>query len=122
METHPILNWRRSIKMANRKSSFIKYFIIISVIVLLYGAIAERPSSYNTFLRWITCMASIFLTFKAFKKKIEWQKFAFITIAILFNPLFPIYLTHSTWVPLLNVLVAILFTFAIFPPFQKTRR
>ena len=99
--------------MTNRKekNNFIKYFIILSILIL-FGAIAEWPYGYYTLLRWITCIASILIAFQAFEKNIDWAKVVFIIIAILFNPLAPIYLSRSTWIPL-DVITAILFIFAI---------
>jgi len=98
--------------MTNRKekNNFIKYFIILTIL-MLFGAIAEWPYGYYTLLRWITCIASILIAFQAFEKNIDWAKVVFIVIAILFNPLAPIYLSRSTWIPL-DVITAIFFIFA----------
>jgi hypothetical protein len=99
--------------MKNRKdeTNFIKYFIILTVL-MLFGAIAEWPYGYYTFLRWITCITSILVAFQAFEKNIDWAKVIFIVIAILFNPLAPIYLSRSIWIPL-DVVTAVLFILAI---------
>jgi len=93
------------------KKGFIKYFIFLSIIMLL-GAIAEWPYGYYTFLRWITCISSILVAFQAFEKNIDWAKVVFIIIAILFNPLAPIYLSRNIWIPI-DVITAIIFIFAI---------
>jgi len=93
------------------KNRFIKYFVILSIFMLL-GAIVEWPYGYYSLLRWITCIASILVAFQAFEKNIDWAKVVFIIIAILFNPLAPIYLSRSTWIPI-DVITAILFIFAI---------
>ena len=63
---------------------------------MLFGAIVEWPYSYCVLLSWISCIASILVAFQAFKKNIDWAKVVFIVIAILFNPLAPIYLSLST--------------------------
>ena len=99
--------------MTNRKdeTNFIKYFLILSII-MLFGAIAEWPYGYYTFLRWITCITSILVVLQAFEKNINWAKVIFIIIAILFNPLAPIYLSRNIWIPL-DIVTAILFIFAI---------
>ncbi len=104
-------NYKQS--MTNRKDEkkFIKYFIILSVIAL-FGAVAEWPYGYYIFLRWITCIASILVAFQAFEKNINWAKVVFIIVAILFNPLAPIYLSRNTWIPI-DIITAILFIFAI---------
>ena len=93
------------------KKGFTKYFIILSIF-MLFGAIAEWPYGYYTILRWITCIASIFVTFQAFEKNIDWAKVVFIVIAILFNPLAPIYFSRSIWIPI-DIITVILFIFAI---------
>jgi len=93
------------------KSRFIKYFVILSIFMLL-GAIAEWPYGYYSLLRWITCIASILVAFQAFEKNIDWAKVIFIIIAILFNPLAPIYLSRSTWIPI-DIITAILLIFSI---------
>lgn len=99
--------------MTNQKNekSFIKYFIILSIF-MLFGAIAEWPYGYYTLLRWTTCIASILVTFQVFEKDINWAKVVFIIIAILFNPLTPIYLSRSTWIPI-DITSAIFFIIAL---------
>jgi len=79
---------------------------------MLFGAITEWPYGYYSLLRWITCIASILVAFQAFEKNIDWAKVLFIVIAILFNPLAPIYLSRNTWMTL-DIITAILFIFAI---------
>lgn len=81
-------------------------------VFMLFGAIAELPYCYYILLRWITCITSILVAFQAFEKNIDWAKVVFIVIAILFNPLAPVYLSRSTWIPL-DIITAILFIFAI---------
>ncbi len=105
--------------MSREKSKYIKYFIIFSIFVLLFGAIGEKSTGYNTFLRWVTFASSIFLTFKAFEKKIEWQRYIFIAIAMFFNPIIPLYLAHPSWAAALNILVALLFAVVLFSSWGK---
>lgn len=93
------------------KNRFIKYFVILSIF-MLFGAIAEWTYGYYSLLRWITCIASILVAFQAFEKNIDWAKVVFIVIAILFNPLAPIYLSRSTWIPI-DIITAIFFIFTI---------
>jgi len=99
--------------MTKRKdeTNFMKYFIILSIF-MLFAAIVEWPYGYYALLRWITCITSILLAFQVFEKNIDWAKVVFIVIAILFNPLAPIYLSRSIWIPL-DIVTAILFIFAI---------
>jgi len=99
--------------MSNQKekNNFIKYFIILTIL-MLFGAVAEWPYGYYTILRWITCVTSILVVLQAFEKNIDWAKVVFIVIAILFNPLVPIYLSRSIWMPI-DIITAITFIFAL---------
>ena len=99
--------------MSNQKdkNNFMKYFIILSIF-MLFGAIAEWSYGYYILLRWITCITSLLVAFQAFEKNIDWAKVVFIVIAILFNPLVPIYLSRSIWIPL-DIITAVLFIYAI---------
>jgi hypothetical protein len=99
--------------MTNQKveKSFVKYFIILTIL-MLFGVVAEWPYSYYTILRWITCITSILVVLQAFEKNIDWAKVVFIVIAILFNPLAPIYLSRSTWIPI-DITSAIFFIIAL---------
>jgi len=104
-------NYKQPIIHRKDETNFIRYFIILTIFIL-FGAVAEWPYGYYTILRWITCIASILVVFQAFEKNIDWAKVVFIVIAILFNPLFPVYLSRSTWIPL-DIITAILFIFVI---------
>ena len=104
-------NYKQSIIHRKNETNFIKYFVILTIF-MLFGAIVEWPYGYYILLRWITCITSILVTFQAFEKNIDWAKVVFIVIAILFNPLAPIYLSRSIWVPL-DIVTAILFIFVI---------
>lgn len=104
-------NYKQSIIHRKNETNFIKYFVILTIF-MLFGAIVEWPYGYYVLLRWITCITSILVAFQAFEKNIDWVKVVFIVIAILFNPLFPIYLSRSIWIPL-DIITAVLFIFAI---------
>lgn len=79
----------------------------ISGLILLF-ALSEQPYSYYQVLRIVICGASIILIWYFIQAKIEWLGWLFIIPAILFNPIFPVYMDKSTW-QLLDVLFAILF-------------
>lgn len=67
---------------------------------LLLIAIASLPYGYYRFLRiTITIIAGI-NAFSVFEKKNKLLFFGFLLVAILFNPLIPIYLDKATWTPI----------------------
>lgn len=92
--------------MEGTKQLSVAVRVITGVMLLL--AIGDLPYSYYQLLRLVVCGASIFLIWYFIKSKIEWLGWAFIIPAILFNPLFPIYMDKSTW-KLLDLLFGVLF-------------
>ncbi len=71
---------------------------IVSAIFLLYGMGYGHAYSYYEFLRWATFLSSLFFSWRFYKSKTFVGIAIFLTIAYLFNPIFPVYLQKSTWV------------------------
>jgi len=84
--------------------------IIIRVIagLMLLFAVGDLPYSYYQLLRVAVCGASLFLVWYFIKLKIDWLGWIFIIPAILFNPIFPIYMDKSTW-QILDLVIGVLF-------------
>ena len=91
--------------MENTKQ--LSLIVRISAGLMLLFAIGDLPYSYYQVLRIAVCGASLFLIWYFVQVKIEWLGWLFIIPAILFNPIFPVYLDKSTW-HLLDLLFAIL--------------
>jgi hypothetical protein len=69
---------------------------IITAILLLW-ALDYHPYSYYILLRWFVCFVSVYMAYISYvTDKREWM-IMFIFIALLFNPLFPVYLDRPTW-------------------------
>ena len=79
----------------------------VSGLMLLF-ALEDQPYSYYQTLRIVVCGASIFLAWYFIQAKIEWLGWIFIIPAILFNPIFPIYMDRSTW-QLLDLVFGLMF-------------
>ncbi len=76
--------------------------------ILLFLAVLKLPMEYYRFLRVIVFVGALLIVIKNYKEQLFWV-FLFIGIAILFNPVFPIYLyKHSIWMPI-DIVVGILF-------------
>jgi hypothetical protein len=81
--------------------------------ILLFLALDRHPYGYYELLRFVVCGVSIYgLYFSAKLEKIGWA-FTFGIIAILFNPLIPIYLRRGTW-QFIDLAVAVLLLLSIF--------
>lgn len=94
---------------------FLDSFIIarILVAILLVVSRLSLPYGYYTFLRIAVTAVSIWSVFIALQSKKFFWFFVFIAITILFNPIFPVYLTKHIW-GFFDISAAILFVISIF--------
>ena len=67
---------------------------------MLLVAVAPLPYGYYQFLRWVTCGVSVFIAVESYRWKKTWAIWLFAAIAVLFNPIFPIYLSKEIWQPI----------------------
>ena len=84
---------------------------IVSAMLLL--AIADLPYGYYTILRIIVTIVAGITAFIASEQDNEIWMILFGAIAILFNPIIPIYLDKEIWV-VIDIIVAILFVLSTF--------
>jgi hypothetical protein len=86
---------------------------LFAIVILLIATSNGLLYGYYTFLRWAICITSILVGYAAYRlEKIGWV-FIFGAVAILFNPIAPIYLNKDTWV-IIDMGVAILFLISMF--------
>lgn len=65
---------------------------------LLFIAVFNLPYGYYEFLRIVVCLSAGFFAYHIYTTKKSSVAFIFIGIAILFNPIAPIYLSKDTWI------------------------
>lgn len=90
-------------KIENEEDKPLKFWKIpIALIVLFSISIFDLPYGFYTFLRISVCLLSLFFAFiyYGYKEKISLLSATAIAIAILWNPVLPIYLDKETWVGL----------------------
>ena len=76
---------------------------------LLFVGLIDLPIGYYTLLRIVITIGSITVVVTEFKNGLSFWVITFGLIAILFNPLIPIYLNNkSAWMPI-DILCGILF-------------
>lgn len=85
---------------------------LVAVFLLIY-ATSRHPYSYYIFLRWYIFISSIYLAYYSDKSKSKLWFVIFSVIALLFNPLIPIYLDKDIW-SVVDVLCAIVIFVSIF--------
>jgi hypothetical protein len=71
--------------------------IYICAAMLFFGA-APLPYGYYTLLRLVACGVFVFAAFVAHERKHEILPWAYGLIAVLFNPIFKVYLPKETWI------------------------
>ncbi len=68
---------------------------------LLFLGLADLPIGYYTILRIIVTIGSVAVVITEFKKGFNLWVIIFGFIAVIFNPLFPVYLNgKSAWIPI----------------------
>ena len=89
-----------------------KYFALIAGILLLITGIADLHVgiAYYQILRWVVCICSVILAYQNFNSGSK-LFILYTFIAILFNPVAPIYLGKSLW-KITDIITAIAFLHA----------
>jgi len=77
------------------------YFPSIIIAVLLIIAIFPiNKYGYYIFLRWVVCLSSVFFAYLAYQIGKKYWAWIMGIIAVLFNPIIPIYLKKEIWRPI----------------------
>jgi hypothetical protein len=85
-----------------------RYLLLICSGLLLL-ALADLPIGYYTFLRIVVSIGAIGIIINDFENGLSFWIIAFGIIAILFNPLIPIYLNDkSAWMPI-DLIASVIF-------------
>lgn len=90
----------------------IKWLCIASGVILLL-AILNWPYGYYVLLRWAVFFSAAIIAYSFYNSKLQAWTFIFGGITFLFNPIFPIYLTKESWIPI-DLISAILFFIAAY--------
>lgn len=85
------------------------WFTVVAGIMLLLAIPAIWPYSYFQILRWVVTGVALYNAYFAHEFKNNTWVLIMIIIAILFNPISPIYLQKETWVYLDLVAAVLMF-------------
>ncbi len=88
------------------------WFKILALLLLL-GALGDNDYGYYQFLRWVIVVIGAYLTYLAYNSENKIWMWTFALITLLFNPIFPFYLSREIW-QVIDVIVAIIFLISIF--------
>lgn len=67
---------------------------------LLLLALLPLPYGYYTFLRLTVFVSGLFLAYQLYEKKSHGLSLVLAGLALLFNPIIPVYLTREAWLPI----------------------
>jgi hypothetical protein len=88
------------------------WFTVVAGLMLLLAIPPIWPYPYFQILRWVVTGVAIYNAYRATElEKTQWV-YIMGAIAILFNPLFPIYFQKETWV-ILDLVISILMFISI---------
>jgi hypothetical protein len=77
--------------------------------LLLFGSLMEGlPYAYFKILRVVVSVSSIYIAIMVNETKYKWGVWVFVSLAFLFNPIMPIYLSRSTWT-LIDMISGVIF-------------
>jgi hypothetical protein len=74
----------------------IPWLLWLIPVALLLVATARLPYGFYTFTRVVVCGSALFIALAGWERFRIWSAI-FGLVAVLFNPLFPIYLHRGTW-------------------------
>ncbi len=72
---------------------------LIAAAMLLVALAPSNPSGYYVLLRWVVCPVAVFLAYRAWTRRSPGWGVPPIVVAVLFNPLLPIWSTREFWGP-----------------------
>lgn len=94
---------------------FIKenWFTIVAEIMLILAIPAIWPYGYFQLLRWVVAIVAVYNAYLAYESKNNKWVLIMGAIAVLFNPIAPIFLQKETWV-ILDLIVGVFFVLSMF--------
>ena len=85
-----------------------KQWYLFAAGIFLLGALGAWPYAYYQLLRWVVCGVGAYTAYLGFKTDNTGLGWIMVAVAVLFNPIAPIYLSKGTW-SLADLVTAIIF-------------
>ena len=85
--------------------------VVVAVIssIAIVIALGDQPYGYYRLLRLVLCGVSLFLAFGTDRHRAHWELWTLVGLAVLYNPLIPIYLRDKSVWTLANVITVAVF-------------
>ena len=94
-------------------------WLSVLAIVLALLALGTFPYVYYQIMNWVLVFAALTVAWRAKKMQKELIMWLFVAVAVVFNPITPLYLRQDIW-RALDIVVAVLFVYSFV--FFKTAR
>lgn len=94
--------------------------LYVSIVVLLLALFPGLPYGYYQLLRWLVCGSCCYGAYLSHKNHNETWKWAYISLAILFNPILPIRFERELW-QFLDIITAMIILTSIIT-FKKQKK
>lgn len=96
----------------DKKSINIFVVIRIITILMLLWALTDHPYGYYQILRWVVMGVTGYIAYLSYEQgKVVWT-WTMVIIALLFNPVFPLYLGREMWM-FIDLIVAVLISISL---------
>ncbi len=87
--------------MDDTANNNLKKLLMVAAVILFMAIIPFWPYGFYTLLRLVVCAIAGYSAFKiGHNENLKKHKVPLILIAILFNPLFPVYFVRLIWFPI----------------------
>lgn len=97
--------------MEQRKQAKDEYLKVVAA-ATLFAALLPWPYGYFVLLRWVVCGVCGWTAYSAAQsQKVGWA-WALGLIAVMFNPIFPVYLTRAAWT-LIDIVAGVVLLYSI---------
>ncbi len=103
MKTWLGFNWLKLVAIA----------LILGVLGSNYSTLYTLPYAYYQFMNWAVVGAALAVALQSFKQNKKYLTWFFVFVAVVFNPIAPIYLSQNIW-QIADIVVAALFIFSFF--------
>ncbi len=91
----------------------IKNLCLLAGILLIGAIFSFWPYSYFIILRWLVFIISLIVLNGFYTSNLKGWAIVFGVIALLFNPIYPVYLNKQSWIPI-DLVSAIFFFLAAY--------
>lgn len=116
--------FRLNTGMKQLKQWLSRHWLAVLAIAMLVGTLASFPYAYYQFMDWVVAGASLMIAFDARAHKKETLMWIYVVVAVVYNPVAPLYLRSDLW-QATNVVAGLLLVASLFlvsEPNKKSER